>query len=132
VERVDWWSLGPLESVTEYLFGDGPSSRGAVKLRFRDGTVVATAMPDTDELEVRGEDEPVPRPLDEAPDDSASRRLPWSEVVGLEVSWGWRLTNHQGYADGYELEFKAGDNPSRTVLVRMVVMASAIDVRLLG
>lgn len=127
VERLDWWSLGPLDFVVEYFFEGDHDFLTRIDFSFRSGTVAATSMPETDELDVRIQEGV--HDADSIPDDTASHRAPWSQLVGKEVAWGWRLTNHQGFEDGYELEFTIPDNPSRYVLVRLIVDASMIRIQ---
>ena len=38
-----------------------------------------------------------------------SRSVPWSELIGLAMRWGWELTNHQGYADGVRFDLASPD-----------------------
>lgn len=52
-----------------------------------------------------------------------------AELVGSKVDYVWMLTNHRGYQDGIELEFI--DDANREFVLRIVAMASAIQVHLL-
>ena len=56
-----------------------------------------------------------------------SNSSPWSECIGLDICWAWRLTNHEGYDDGVRLDFTEPGLES-TAIVELVMVASSIDV----
>ena len=56
---------------------------------------------------------------------------PWCEVSLAVLTWGWILTNHLGYADGVQLEFRpVGEN--RLVCIQLIALASTLELRLVG
>ena len=120
--QPDWHSLdlGPLTHVTELRVED--SMLVALRLHFGTRGVDFIADPNTDELRVREADGIA---LDAAASDV--RNSPWLDLIGQAVSYGWRLTNHLGFEDGYELELLPPALEPRTV-IRMIVEASQIRV----
>ncbi len=59
---------------------------------------------------------------------SVDGRQPWIDLIGGKVSWGWELTNHQGYLDGVRLEFRESDTIQTRGIVEMIVAGSAIHI----
>lgn len=113
---------GPLIGAMHALVGGDPRFIAAVELRFESFSVIFRAVPNDDTLAVNV-GSLVPEP-DEVLSEAADR-APWSVCVGHDVSWAWRLTNQQGYADGVRLEFDARGEASRAT-VELIVTASAI------
>jgi hypothetical protein len=95
----------------------------AVALRFEFLTAVFRAVPDDDTLATSVG--PMAAGADEEVID-LDGESPWSSCLGLGVCWGWRLTNHQGYADGVRLEFGAGAGSGP--VVELVTIASGLQV----
>jgi hypothetical protein len=75
----------------------------AVEFHFELGGVVVEAVPDDDTVSVH--------PAQDAPKHWAGEATCTPSAhpaVGCQVSWAWWLTNHQGYQDGFQIEFVAG------------------------
>lgn len=114
---------GCLMSVSATLFEGDRSFITAFALRFEHLTVVFRVVPNDDTLAV-AIGSLVVEPSEIVEEVEGSR--PWSECIGLSVSWAWRLTNQQGYSDGVRLEFgKPGEQSS--VVLELVVAASTIQ-----
>jgi hypothetical protein len=59
---------------------------------------------------------------------SVSYSNSWRRVIEAKLIWGWLLTNHQGYTDGAQLEFR-GESSGDTSCVQVLVIASTLEVR---
>jgi hypothetical protein len=113
-----------LLSVEYALFGGDPAFVTAVSLGFGDLIVTFRAVADDDTMAIAlGSHQPLNGELVRTVGDA----VPWCECIGSHLSWGWVMTNHQGYTDGVRLEF---GSPARSnwSIVELVVEASAIRV----
>lgn len=115
---------GRLVGVTYTLFNGDPRFVTAVNLRFESVSAGFRAVADDDTLTVNLGD-PIPEKEETVIEKGNSP--PWSDCLGMEICWAWRMTNHQGYSDGVRLEFGEPGEVSRAV-VELLVFASAIHV----
>ena len=106
--------------VSYVLFDADPNFIVAIQLHFESSLASFRANPDDDTLSVTVG--AIELDADETFVD-ASRSELWSSFKGARLSWGWRLTNHQGYDDGVRLEFMGSER-----IVEFVVMASGIQI----
>jgi hypothetical protein len=116
----------PVTRVEYFKDPDLPKRPVAIRMSFTDGDLFVLADGDDDSIRVANE---VPREFCEGLEvinvtDSDS----WRRIIGARLVWGWLLTNHQGYTDGTQFEFRGG-SLGDTSCVQLLVMASTLDVR---
>lgn len=103
---------------------DAPTS---VRLVF-DGTAVTVRIdPDSDTLFVEP-DRPHTADSTDLKLIDASKRSVWKAANGASLRWLWYLTNHQGYADGVQLEF-VNEETDRRSCVQLLAIGSQITVQ---
>lgn len=95
----------------------------SISLEFNHATIVFRVDPDTDTI-VTSIGKIASQPNEEII--AMDRMLPWSNCLNRHLSWGWELTNQQGYFDGVRLEFKSKEEVS--TVVEMVAVASGLRV----
>ena len=88
---------------------------------FSQGTLAVSANPETDTIETTAT--PGAPSL---PNDLGSG--PWAPAIGCSLLWIWRLTNHQGYEDGIQMEFRTADGYFQ---MQLMVAASTFTWQLL-
>jgi hypothetical protein len=114
---------GPLVGVDYTLFEGDPQFITAVGMRFESLSAVFRAVADDDTLTVSL------GPLVPRSDErllEANNSTPWASCLGLGIGWAWRLTNHEGYDDGVRLELDKPNEASSTIIIELIVVASAI------
>jgi Family of unknown function (DUF6334) len=82
----------------------------ALVCRFGDRSITFVAQGDDDTTTVE-DGVSLPRVADGDPVlvlSDVSESVPWSDFRGCQVRWGREMMNHQGYVDGYHLEFNSG------------------------
>jgi Family of unknown function (DUF6334) len=106
------WALSPQDrsdsdQFNEYVFQFGPSS------------VVVTAIPDDDTIRLTPDGATLPFVED------LTGVRPWTELIGCEVVWMWRLINHRNYVDGCQFEF---GRPGEIWTLQLMCTASELSV----
>ena len=115
-----------LRQVVARLGAPSPSrSIRALCLVFDTVTCMLAAEGD-DSLSITSEPAPASGPSSV----SVADEEPWSLALGKPLLWSWSMTNQQGYRDACQLEF-AEDVSDQSVVIQLVVVASAIKVRLM-
>jgi hypothetical protein len=118
--------LGPpvLTDLKDVQVDEQDGLLSEIHLTFTEGVLVLLAEPDNDELHIRF-DANDPGWAEDARPESRLHQSPWAAVAGADSPWRWRLANQQGYADGFQIEFrtKQGD-----VTLQHVVAASSMYV----
>ncbi len=87
-----------------------------VELFFERGTFVVRALPEFDTVETiatPGLPSSLPKSIPDGP---------WGSVIGRDLIYLWVLTNHQGYEDGIQMEFRTDDGFFQ---IQLMVEASA-------
>ncbi|MCO5319819.1 MAG: DUF6334 family protein [Microthrixaceae bacterium] len=101
---IDFWALGPLRRVDRWVFLDDSGIDDnwliAVEFGFAEGAVAVEAVPDDDTVSVHAATGVLTHWAGESVRLAADH-----PAVGLGVRWAWLLTNHQGYMDGFQIEF---------------------------
>jgi len=96
--------IGSLNSVVG-VCALPPESRGSrfrfdeYVLGFETQSIVISAEPQDDTIRVQYGGATLPFRED------LTAREPWRTLVGCGVIWAWKLTNQNGYHDGYQIEF---------------------------
>jgi hypothetical protein len=108
--NIDFWDLGRLIRADRWMFIDSgetdPNWLVAVEFVFEGGAIVVEAVPEDDTISVHSSAGALKHWS------GASTRLAAAHpACGCGVRWAWSLTNHQGYADGFQIEF-ASDQPA--------------------
>lgn len=107
-------SAGRLEDVSSYSHPDLPLDVVVIHLKFQAVTCNICVIDDTDEIELR-----VSTDLKTLVENT--ELTAFDRCIGDNLSWGWYLTNNQGYSDGLKFEF------SNKVTIELVVVASSIQ-----
>jgi hypothetical protein len=102
--NIDYWELGLLRQVDRWMFvsDSGETNHDwlvAAEFLFDDGAIVVEAVPDDDTISVHAATGALTHWAGESACITADH-----PAVGLGVRWAWSLTNHRGYADGFQLE----------------------------
>jgi len=116
----------PVINVEYLMDPDLPKRPVAIRISFVASSLYLIARGEDDSIDVAKE------ASEELARDTAATNVslndPWRSVIGTKLMWGWILTNHQGYTDGVQLEFK-GESPNHTPCIQGIVIASTIEVR---
>lgn len=108
---------GPLTAVSG--LNDGTGRYVGLAFHFAEGTLHLRCENDTDEIvaEVKAAGS-LAYP--------AVKNESLAALVGLDVEYAWEMTNHRGYADGFQLRFT--DEEKREQTRQFEVAASAMSV----
>jgi hypothetical protein len=90
---------------------------------FDRGSLTVTAEPSDDSIHLGGTGATLPHVTD------LSNEEPWARLIGCGILWIWRLTNHNGFVDGLQLEL---GQPGECWSVQLMCEGSALSARSLG
>ena len=89
-----------------------------------DVKIAADAEFDTVRVELANREHDSPRPTNAC-------AAPWSNYVGLLLSWAWLTVNYQGYPDGVVLSFDAGTDAARDLCCCLLFAGRALSRQIL-
>jgi len=116
----------PVIRVEYFIDSDLPRRPVAIGISFRDGALYVLAQGDDDSINIA---DSIPKELRrDLTVIDVSYSNSWRRVIEAKLIWGWLLTNHQGYTDGAQLEFR-GESSGDTSCVQVLVIASTLEVR---
>lgn len=123
--RRFWTSNLPVARVEHLMDRDLASGPVAVRITSKEMDLWLAADGLDDSIMVR---DAAPFDVEDLIVEDFSEHNPWCGIAGAKLTWGWILTNHQGYIDGAQLEFR-NEATTRIKRIQLITMASTLDIR---